>query len=58
MLVIKNDTDKKRCMSAFGNNEFVLTKDEVWHFLKEKYLEIRISMNMGLLLQWKRRNRT
>ena len=29
MLIIKNDTDKRKCMSAFGDNEFVLTKEEV-----------------------------
>lgn len=38
MLIIKNDTDKKRCMSIFGNNEFVLTKEEVLALLKGEVL--------------------
>lgn len=38
MLIIKNDTDKKRCMSIFGNNEFVLTKKEVLALLEGKVL--------------------
>lgn len=38
MLIIKNDTDKRKCMSAFGNNEFVLTKEEVLALLKGEVL--------------------
>lgn len=38
MLIIKNDTDKKKCMSAFGDNEFVLTKEEVLALLEGKVL--------------------
>ena len=38
MLIIKNDTDKKKCMSVFGNNEFVLTKEEVLALLEGKVL--------------------
>ena len=38
MLIIKNDSDKKRCMSAFGDNEFVLTKEEVLALLDGKVL--------------------
>ena len=38
MLIIENDTDKKRCMSAFGDNEFVLTKEEVLALLAGKVL--------------------
>lgn len=38
MLIIKNDTDKKKCMSIFGNNEFVLTKEEVLALLEGKML--------------------
>lgn len=38
MLIIENDTDKKRCMSAFGDNEFVLTKEEVLALLEGKVL--------------------
>ena len=38
MLIIKNDTDKRKCMSAFGNNEFVLTKEEVLALLEGKVL--------------------
>lgn len=38
MLIIKNSTDKKRYMSAFGDNEFVLTKDEVLALLKGEVL--------------------
>ena len=38
MLIIENDSDKKRCMSAFGDNEFVLTKKEVLALLEGKVL--------------------
>ena len=38
MLIIKNNTDKKKCMSAFGDNEFVLTKEEVLALLEGKVL--------------------
>ena len=38
MLIIENDTDKERCMSAFGDNEFVLTKEEVLALLEGKVL--------------------
>lgn len=38
MLIIKNNTDKKKCMSIFGNNEFVLTKEEVLALLKGEVL--------------------
>lgn len=38
MLIIKNDADKKKCMSAFGDNEFVLTKEEVLALLEGKLL--------------------
>lgn len=38
MLIIKNDTDKRKCMSIFGNNEFVLTKEEVLALLEGKVL--------------------
>ena len=38
MLIIENDTDKERCMSAFGDNEFILTKEEVLALLEGKVL--------------------
>ena len=38
MLIIKNDTDKKKCMSVFGDNEFILTKKEVLALLEGKVL--------------------
>ena len=38
MLIIENDTDKKKCMSAFGNHTFVLTKEEVLALLEGKVL--------------------
>ena len=38
MLIIENDTDKKRCMSSYGNHTFVLTKDEVLSLLAGKVL--------------------
>lgn len=38
MLIIENDMDKKRCMSAFGDNEFILTKEEVLALLDGKVL--------------------
>lgn len=38
MLIIKNNTDKKRCMSIFGNQEFVLTKKEVYALLEGETL--------------------
>lgn len=38
MLIIENDTDKKRCMSIFGNNEVILTKEEVLALLEGKVL--------------------
>lgn len=38
MLIIENDADKKRCMSAFGDNEFILTKEEVLALLAGKVL--------------------
>lgn len=38
MLIIENDADKKRCMSAFGDNEFILSKDEVLALLEGKVL--------------------
>lgn len=38
MLIIENDTDKKRCMSCYGDHTFVLTKEEVLALLKGKVL--------------------
>ena len=38
MLIIKNDTDKERCMSYYGNHMFVLTKEEVLALLEGKVL--------------------
>ena len=38
MLIIKNDTDKERCMSYYGNHTFVLTKEEVLALLEGKVL--------------------
>lgn len=38
MLIIKNDTDKKRCISPYGNHTFVLTKEEVLALLKGEVL--------------------
>lgn len=38
MLIINNDTDKKKCMSVFGDNEFILTKKEVLALLEGKVL--------------------
>ena len=38
MLIIENDADKKRCMSAFGDNEFILAKEEVLALLEGKVL--------------------
>ena len=38
MLIIENDTDKKRCMSPYGNHTFVLTKEEVLALLKGEVL--------------------
>lgn len=38
MLIIKNGTDEKRCMSPYGNHTFVLTKDEVLALLAGKVL--------------------
>lgn len=38
MLIVENDTDKKRCMSAYGNQEFILTKKEVLALLEGKVL--------------------
>ena len=38
MLIIKNNTDKKRCMSIFGNQKFVLTKKEVYALLEGETL--------------------
>ena len=38
MLIIENDADKKRCMSAFGDNELILSKDEVLALLEGKVL--------------------
>lgn len=38
MLIIENDADKKRCMSAFGDNEFILSKEEVLALLEGKVL--------------------
>lgn len=38
MLIIENDTDKKLCISAYGNQEFILTKKEVLALLEGKVL--------------------
>lgn len=38
MLIIENDTDKKRCMSFYGNQKFVLTKKEILALLEGKTL--------------------
>lgn len=38
MLIVENDTDKKRCMSAYGDQEFILTKKEVLALLEGKVL--------------------
>lgn len=38
MLIIKNDTDKKKCMSCYGDHTFVLTKEEVLALLEGKIL--------------------
>ena len=38
MLIIENDTDKKRCMSPYGNHTFVLTREEVLALLEGKVL--------------------
>lgn len=38
MLIVENDTDKKRCMSAYGDQKFILTKKEVLALLEEKVL--------------------
>lgn len=38
MLIIKNDTDKKKCVSPYGNHTFVLTKEEVLALLKGEVL--------------------
>lgn len=38
MLIIENDTDKKRCMSSYGNQKFVLTKEEILALLEGKVL--------------------
>lgn len=40
MLIIENDTDKKRCMSmsGYGDHTFVLTKEEVLALLEGKVL--------------------
>lgn len=38
MLIIENDMDKKRCMSAYGDQKFILTKKEVLALLEGKVL--------------------
>ena len=38
MLIIENDTDKKRCMSCYGNHTFILTKEEILALLEGKVL--------------------
>lgn len=38
MLIIENDMDKKRCMSAYGDHKFILTKKEVLALLEGKVL--------------------
>lgn len=38
MLIIENNTDKKRCMSCYGDHTFVLTKEEVLALLEGKVL--------------------
>ncbi len=38
MLIVENDTDKKRCMSASGDQKFILTKKEVLALLEGKVL--------------------
>ena len=38
MLIIKNEGGERKCMSAFGDNEFVLTKEEVLALLEGKVL--------------------
>lgn len=38
MLIIENDMDKKRCMSAYGDQKLVLTKKEVLALLEGKVL--------------------
>lgn len=34
MLIIENDMDKKRCMSAYGDQKLILTKKEVLALLQ------------------------
>lgn len=59
MLIIKNDTDKKKCMSAFGDNEFILTKEEVLALLEGKVLGDPDFDEYGTFIKMeKRRNRT
>lgn len=38
MLIIENDMDKKRCMSAYGDQKFILTKKEVLALLEGRVL--------------------
>lgn len=38
MLIIENDMDKKRCMSAYGDQKLILTKKEVLALLQGKVL--------------------
>lgn len=38
MLIIENDMDKKPCMSAYGDQKFILTKKEVLALLEGKVL--------------------
>ena len=38
MLIIENDMDKKRCMSAYGDQKLILTKKEVLALLEGKVL--------------------
>lgn len=38
MLIIENDMDKKRCMSVYGDQKFILTKKEVLALLEGKVL--------------------
>ena len=38
MLIIKNDTDKKRCMSCYGNHTCILTKEVFLALLEGKVL--------------------
>lgn len=58
MLIIENDTDKKRCMSCYGAHTFILTKEEVLALLEGKVLGDPGFQKYGTFITMKRRNRT